>query len=85
MIMRCKHANNPLPAIWKHPELDGQLVAAFTRRNAKFLTLAITGKDLGEVGFSRTGHFAWRERIISTIEEGIKMMVKPEDMKRDEA
>jgi len=78
--MRCTRTGNPLPAMWKHPELEGQLVAAFTRKNAKFITLAITGKDLNEDGFSRTGYFAWRERIISTLEDGVRMMVRPEDM-----
>lgn len=79
-MTRCKRTGNPLPAMWKHPELDGQLVAAFTRKNARLITLVITGKDLSEDGFSRTGYFAWRERIISTLEDGVRMMVKPEDM-----
>ena len=78
--MRCKRTNRPLPAIWKHPDFDGQLVAAFTRKDARLLVMAITGKDLDEAGFSRTGDVAWRQRIISTPETLREMLVNQDDM-----
>ncbi len=78
--MRCKRTKRPLPAIWKHPNFDGQLVAAFTRIGARLLAIATTGGDLDEAGFSRTGDVAWRERIISTPEALREVLVRLDDM-----
>jgi hypothetical protein len=78
--MRCKRTKRPLPAIWKHPDLDGQLVSNFTRKEARFLVMAITGKDLDEAGFVRTGDFAWRQRIISTPDALREVLVRLDDM-----
>ena len=78
--MRCKHTNRPLPAIWKHPDLDGQLVAARTRFDAWVLVKKITGKEVDENKFSRTGNFAWRKRILSTPESLRECLVNQEDM-----
>lgn len=81
--MRCKRTGRALPAIWTHPGLDGQWVSAYTRRDARGLIMKITGKDLPEDDFSRTGDFAWRQRVISEPETLFQMIVQPEDMKQD--
>lgn len=63
--MRCEHTGRHLPAIWKHPDLDSQLIAALTRNDAYLLTKLITGKNLDHTSFSRTGKFATEERVFS--------------------
>ena len=78
--MRCKRSKRPLPALWKHPAFDGQLVSAITRKEARILVMEITGKDLDEAGFVRTGNFAWRRRIISTLEALREVLVQLDDM-----
>jgi len=42
--------------------------------------MAITGKDLDEAGFVRTGDFAWRQRIISTPDALREVLVRLDDM-----
>jgi hypothetical protein len=79
--MRCKRTGKPLPAIWNHPDLDGQKIAALTRTNAYFLIKVITGKTLDASKFVRTGNFAWRERVISTEDALTESLVQTEDMK----
>lgn len=79
--MRCKVTGKALPAIWKHPELEGQLIAAYTRSSAANLVKTVTGKELNEKDFSRTGLFAWRVRILSTFEEQVRATVNQKDMK----
>lgn len=66
--MRDKITHQELPAIWKHPDLQGQRVAAFTRLQAKYLAEAITQKSLSLDGFSRTKLFGYRPMVMSTIE-----------------
>ena len=78
--MRCKRTGRALPAIWKHPDIDGQLVSAMTRFNAWALVKAITGKSVDEGKFIRTNDFAWRERILSTPEALRECLVEKEDM-----
>lgn len=56
---------NMLRAIWKHPDLDGQYVSGYTRREAQSLVKAIVQKDLSEDGFVRTGKFHYNGRIFS--------------------
>ena len=74
--MRCKHTGRPLKAIWRHPELDGQWVAAYTRFEAWALVKAVTMKDLEKELFVRTGDFAYSGCIISTLETYDKVKVK---------
>ena len=78
--MKCKRTGSALPAIWKHPAIDGQFVAALTREQARLLFMTITGRDVPADGFSRTGDFAWRSRIISTFDAYRDSRVDPADM-----
>lgn len=82
--MRCKRTKRALPAIWKHPDIDGQLVSAMTRDNAFFLIKKITGKEVDVSKFSRTRDFAWRERILSTPEALRECLVADEDIEEGE-
>ena len=58
-------SGNMLRAIWKHPDLDGQYVSGYNRREAKSLVKAIVQQDLSEDGFVRTGKFHYNGRIFS--------------------
>lgn len=78
--MRCKVTGKALPAIWEHPNLDGQYVAAMTRELAYYLVLVVTGKRLNPSLFKRTGNFAWRQRIISTDDAMLSSIVNKEFM-----
>ena len=78
--MRCKVTKRPLPAIWKHPDLDGQVLAAHTRNDAWALILKITGKHLDPSKFSRTGEWGWRPRMISTADDLSLILVNDRDM-----
>lgn len=54
-----------LMAVFFHPDLDGQYVSAFTKLKARTLVSIITGKDLDEDRFTRTGKFVYNSRIWS--------------------
>ena len=81
--MRCKVTKKPLPAIWKHPDLDGQCISAFTREEAWGLVKMITGKDLDRSKFSRTGEWGWRPRMLSTADDLSLILVQDRDMELD--
>lgn len=81
--MRCKYTKRALPAIWKHPDLDGQCIAAFTRDEAWALVKAITLKDLDKSKFTRTGEFGWRPRMLSTDDDLSQILVTDRDMEPD--
>ena len=78
--MRNKYTNKHLAKIWAHKDLEGQLVSAYTREDAWALTKAITGKDLNVSGYTDTGHWGYRPRMLSTLEALSDILVKPEDM-----
>ena len=78
--MRCKRTGRALPAIWKHPDIEGQLVSAMTRSEAHALVKTIIGTDVDIDKFSRTKDFAWRSRILSTPEALRECLVRYEDM-----
>lgn len=80
ITMRCKVTKKPLPAIWKHVDLDGQCIAAFTREQAWALVKAITLKDLDLSKFTRTGEFGWRPRMLSTADDLSLILVNDRDM-----
>ena len=56
---------NMLRVIWEHPDLDGQYVSGYTRREAQSLVKAIVQQDLSEDGFVRTGKYHYNGRIFS--------------------
>lgn len=71
------NSGNSLRAIWTHPELYGQYVSGLTRQEAQLLVKVITGKDLSEDGFTRTGKFHYKCRLFSgDIYEKLKIAPK---------
>lgn len=64
--------------IWKHSDLDGQLVSAQNPKDAFFLIKAITGKELSIQGFVSTEVFTSKMRVISTVSEFERVCWKPE-------
>ena len=56
---------NMLRVIWKHPDLDGQYVSGYTKREAQSLIKVITGRWLLEDDFISLNKFCYVGRIFS--------------------